>query len=1070
MKNYRLINNITGWVVFAAAATTYLLTIEPTASLWDCGEFIASGYKLEIGHPPGNPVFMIMARFFTLFAGDDVTRVALMVNAMSALASAFTILFLFWTITHLASKLILKTESQFSIPRIIAVMAAGVVGAIAYTFSDSFWFSAVEGEVYATSSLFTALVFWAILKWENVADEKYADRWIILIAFLMGLSIGVHLLNLLAIPAIVLVYYFRKYSFSWKGFISSLAISVTLLALLMYGLMPGVVTISMKFDVFFVNTLGLPANSGMVFHVVLLAVLITLSIYNTLVSNESLKNAVYAIAAIFFTGIWVVSGSAFLNILMLIIISAFLWYISSRNRVTLNIILTSVAVILIGYSSNAIIVIRSMANPPLNENNPSNPVNLLYFLNREQYGTRPLFKGPYYNAPVTNYKDGKAKYTLDNGKYIVTSHDLVKEYDPRFLTLFPRMWSEAEDHAEVYETWGRVRGVPVQVTDPDGGKKVLRRPTFGENLRFMMSYQFGYMYFRYFLWNFSGRQNDTQGSGGALNGNWITGINFLDKARIGSADMPPNLKNDPSRNAYYLLPFLLGVAGMIYQLNRDRKNWFNILLLLTMTGIAIVLYLNQYPNQPRERDYAYAGSFYFFSVWIGLGVLSLFELISKYLGEKTAAPTAGLVSFLAVPLIMGIENWDDHDRAGRYLARDVAANYLNSCAKDAILFTNGDNDTFPLWYAQEVEGIRTDVRVANLMLLNTDWYIDQMKRATYESAPLPVSLSSKKYFDGINNQVFIYERTKDPVEISTVIDWIKSENKGTKLQISATEIVDVLPSRTIRITVDKDKVLASGTVKPEDADLIVPYMEIKLKGNSILKSQLIVLDILANNNWERPIYYVTGYHDDTFGLEDYFQLEGLAYRLVPIKSENKSFLEYGRIESDILYDNMIGKFKWGGANNPDVFVDYNHTRTLSVVRARYNYARLARSLISEGKKEQAMAVLDSCMSALPLSNVPYDPYVGAVIEAYLEAGAKDKAAEMSKDFSDHYFSLLDYYLGQGDYIVRSADYEIQSAIQYTSVLADALLDAGLQTQGKEMVSKLEGYYDDYIKRLPKESR
>ncbi|MBA4322295.1 MAG: hypothetical protein C0408_05695, partial [Odoribacter sp.] len=799
MKKYRLINNISGWIVFAIAAFTYLTTIEPTASLWDCGEFIASAFKLEVGHPPGNPVFMVMGRFFTLFAGDDVSKVASMVNAMSAFASAFTILFLFWTITHLARKIILKNESQYTFGRLSAVIAAGVVGAIAYSFSDSFWFSAVEGEVYATSSFFTALVFWAILKWEDVADEKNADRWIILIAFLMGLSIGVHLLNLLAIPAIVLVYYFRKFEFSWKGFIASMVGSVIILALLMYGIMPGLVRISSRFDLFFVNALGLPVNSGLLFQIVLAALFFILAIRTTLNNANSKKTAVFSFAALFLTGIWVLSDSVLFNIVMLAVLAGTVWYFSRKSKLVLNFALTAIAVILIGYTSNAIIMIRSAANTPLNENNPSNPFNLLYFLNREQYGQRPLMKGPYFNAPVTAYKDGKPQYNAVNGKYVITSRDLVREYDQRFITLFPRMWSEQSDHAQAYQEWSKMKGIPIQITDQSGEKKIIRKPTFFENLRFMVSYQFDYMYFRYFMWNFSGRQNDTQGYGGSVNGNWITGIKFLDEPRVGSPDMPADMKNEPSRNVYFMLPFLLGIIGMLYHFNRDNKNWWIIFLLFFMTGIAIVLYLNQYPNQPRERDYAYAGSFYFFAVWIGLGVLALFDGLSRLIRENIAAPVAGVICFLAVPVIMGSQNWDDHDRSGRYLARDVAFNYLNSCAPNAILFTNGDNDTFPLWYAQEVEGKRTDIRVCNLMLLNTDWYINQMKLKTYESDPLPVSLPNNKYYDGVNNQVFIVEKTKEPVEISTIIDWVKSENKATKVQISANEELDIIPARTIRI-------------------------------------------------------------------------------------------------------------------------------------------------------------------------------------------------------------------------------------------------------------------------------
>jgi hypothetical protein len=1061
MESYRRINNITGWVIFAVSAFTYLMTIEPTASLWDCGEFIASSYKLEIGHPPGNPVFMVMARFFTLFAGGNVSNVAAMVNAMSALASAFTILFLFWTITHLARKIIIGDDDNFSPGRIMAIMAAGVVGALAFTFSDSFWFSAVEGEVYATSSLFTAAVFWAILKWEDVADEPYADRWIILIAFLMGLSIGVHLLNLLALPAIVLVYYFRKYEFSWKGFMISLGISVILLSLLMYGIMPGVVTISTKLDLFFVNTLGLPPNSGMIFHFILMAVIFILAVRMTIITNDRTKISVFAAGALFLSGLWVISGSAFLNIAVLASSALLVWYLAGRNRVVLNTILTAIMVIMIGYSSNAIIVIRSSAQPPLNENQPDNPFSLLYFLNREQYGQRPLFRGPYFNAPIIDYKDGKPKYAFENGKYKITAYNLETIHDPRFITLFPRMWSDQSDHARIYQEWGRIKGIPVSVTGRSGEKELVRKPKFSENLRFMFTYQFGYMYFRYFLWNFSGKQNDTQGTGGAINGNWITGIKFLDEPRVGTSDLPPGLKEDTSRNKYYLLPFILGVIGIFYQLNRDTKNWSAILLLFLMTGVAIVFYLNQYPNQPRERDYAYTGSFYFFAVWIGLGVLAIFEALRRVMGEKMAAPLTGVICLLAVPAVMAAENWEDHDRSGRYLARDIAFNYLNSCAEDAILFTNGDNDTFPLWYAQEVEGKRTDIRVCNLMLLNTDWYINQMKWKAYESDPLPVTLPVQKYYDGVNNQVFIVEKTKDPVDIKTVIDFVKSDNKATKVQVSATELLDIIPARTIRIPVDREKVLASGTVRPEDADKIVPYIDIKLTGNSILKSQLIVMDILAHNNWERPIYFVTGYHDDALGLEEYFQYEGLAYRLVPIKSENRSWVDYGRIDPDILYDNVMNKFVWGGANDRNVNLDYHHIRTLMVVKARLGYARLAKELASRGKNELAAGVVDRCLEVLPPDRFPYDPYFPDLIEAAFQAGASDKAGQMARDLSEYYYARLDYFLKQNSYVISSADYEIQSAIQYASKVAGFCITGGKPELGREIQDKIEKYFADY---------
>jgi hypothetical protein len=1062
MKRFKQINNITGWVIFAIAAFTYLMTIEPTASLWDCGEFIASAYKLEIGHPPGSQVFMVLARFFSLFAGNDVTKVAAMINAMSAIASAFTILFLFWTITHLARKIIVKNEDEFNTARIITIMSAGAVGALAFTFSDSFWFSAVEGEVYATSSFFTAAVFWAILKWEDVADEEHADKWIILIAYLMGLSIGVHLLNLLALPAIFLVYYFRKFEFSWKGLVYALAGSFLILALLLWGLLPGIVKVSSRFDLFFVNSMKLPPNSGMIFHILILAVLLIFSIRLSLKPGKKNLTALLSAGVIFFTGMWAVSGSSVLNILILLALSVVIWLIAIRNKVMLNVTMTAVLVILIGFSSTAIIMIRASANTPLNENNPSDPFNLLYYLNREQYGQRPLFKGAYYNAPVIDYKEGKPVYVLEKGKYVVTHRNVERVYDDRFITLFPRMWGEEEGHAEVYKQWGGSKGIPISVTDRYGKKTIIRKPKFSENLRFMFSYQYGYMYFRYFMWNFSGKQNDTQGTGGAVNGNWITGIDFLDKPRVGTSDLPENLKNDTSRNRYYLLPFLLGMAGLLFQLFRDNKNWWIVMILFLLTGVAIIFYLNQYPNQPRERDYAYVGSFYFFSVWIGLGVLFIYEAIKKAAGEKLAAPLSGILC-LAVPFIMGSENWDDHDRSGRYLARDVAFNYLESCAPGAILFTNGDNDTFPLWYAQEVEGKRTDVRVCNLMLLNTDWYVEQMKRKVYESDPLPISLPLQKYYDGINNQVYIDERTKEPVDISTVIDWVKSDNRGTKYQVSPTEWLDVIPSRIIRIPIDKKKVLESGTVRVEDSAKIVPYIDITLKGGSIIKSQLIVLDILAHNNWERPLYFITGYHSDALGLEEYFQLEGQAYRIIPVKAGNRNWLDYGSVDTEIMYNNMMNKFVWGGANDPKVNLDYHHKRTLMVVRSRLNYAKLAEALIAEGKNEKAAAVLDRCMNVLPLETVSYDPYVNEIIDAYFAAGKSEKALQMTNDLCSYYFEQMDYYAKQEQYIVNSAEYSIGTAFEYCRHAAESCIAFSQKETGTEISRRLGDYNSKFMK-------
>ena len=1062
IKKYRLWDNIIGWVVFAVAAFTYLMTIEPTMSLWDCSEFIASAHKLEVGHPPGAPFFMILGRFFSNFAGGDEAKVAMMVNAMSGLASALTILFLFWTITHLARRIFLKQESDYTPGRIISVLGAGLTGALAYAFSDTFWFSAVEGEVYATSSLFTALVFWAMLRWEDVADEPHADRWILLIAFMMGLSIGVHLLNLLAIPAIVFIWYFRKYEFSWKGFTLSLVVSLLLLVLIMYGIIPGIVRVTSGFELFFVNSLGLPFNSGMYIHLLLFLAALILTVWYSFTHSDGRRIFIFAGVTLLLSGIWLLTGSLVVNIVFLAAVVYGAWILSTRQRAALNTIMTALLVIVIGYSSFAVILIRSTANPPMNENNPSNPFALLYYLNREQYGQRPLFYGPYYNAPVTDYVKGKPTYNPSGGKYIITNRETTRKYDERFMTVFPRMWSDQQDHIREYEQYVGDKGKPVRVTDQQTGEATtLRVPTFGQNLGFMFRYQLGFMYFRYFMWNFSGRQNDVQSTGGPVNGNWITGINFLDAPRTGSVKgMPEDMKNDPSRNRYFLLPLLLGLVGFLWHFNRDVRNWWIVLLLFVMTGIAIVIYLNQYPNQPRERDYAYAASFYAFTVWIGLGVLALFELLRKAAGETPAAVIASVLAFAAVPAVMGSQNWDDHDRSGRYLARDVAFNYLNTCAPNAIIFTGGDNDTFPLWYAQEVEGIRTDVRVCNLMLLNTDWYIDQMKYKAYTSEPLPISLPKELYYDGVNNQVAVLERVKEPATAREVMNFITSGSDVSKLKIYGEDLW-YIPTRTIRIPVDSAKVLANGTVRPEDADKIVPYIDINLKGSWIMKNQLLVLDILANNNWDRPIYFVTGQTEDAMGLEEYFQLEGLAYRLVPVKGVNKNWFEYGRIDTEILYDNLMNRFSWRGAADPDVYIDYYHKRTLTVVRARLNHARLARELALQGDSVRAAKVIDRCLELFPVSKLGYDFYFGDIISASFAAGQKEKAKELSREFADYYAERTGYLLDQMPSVAMYAGAEIANGLQMMLQAMRVCFDNGETALAEEINTRYNTLYARY---------
>jgi len=953
MGNFRKANNIAGWIVFAVSAIIYLLTIEPTTSFWDCGEFIATAFKLEVGHPPGAPLFMMVARFFSLFA-PDVTRVAFLINSMSALASALTILFLFWTITHLARKLIVGNGYEMTMGQLIAILGSGTVGALAYTFSDTFWFSAVEAEVYAMSSLFTAFVFWAILKWEEQADEAHSTRWLIFIAYVMGLSIGVHLLNLLTIPAIAFIFYFKKYKTTRNGILATLAISAVILGSILYIIMPGTFRVGSWFDLLFVNTFGLPYNSGLIFYFVLLFGALAYGIYSS----------------------------------------------HRKGKVILNTVLVGVTVILIGYSSYMMILIRASANTPINENNPSNSFSLISYLNREQYGDRPLIYGQYFNAPVTDSKDLET-WIPKNGKYVKGYSKTEYDFDERFKTIFPRMYSNQPDHVAEYKKWANIQGKPVSVNTRDGGTETRYVPTFGENLLFFFRYQIGHMYIRYFMWNFVGRQDDVQSHGGVENGNWISGIKPIDSIFLGNQDnLTDEMKNHPSRNTYYFLPLILGLLGIYYQLmvKKDKRNFWVIFMLFFLTGIAIVVYLNQYPLQPRERDYAYAGSFYAFSIWIGLGVLAVYEWFRKKLKETPSAISATAIC-MVVPLIMGVENWDDHDRSGRYIARDFAYNYLNSCEPNAILFTNGDNDTFPLWYAQEVEGIRPDIRIVNLSLLGTDWYIDQMKMKCNQSEPLPISMNHDQYVMGNRDIVYVVNRLNEAIELKQLINFVLSDDPARKLRIPGEKPIDYLPTNRIKLTVDKAKVLSTATVKQKDANLIVDSMEWTIKGQYITKSALAILDIIANNNWERPVYFVSPFGDGDIGIADYLQHEGFAYRLVPIKSNSSDYLNVSRIDSDILYDRLMNRFRWGRINEPDVFIDHNVQRTAIVLKLRNSFGRLAQKLTEEGKIDSAMQVLDKAVELLPHPKFPYDFFMFGIIENYYKLNEVQKANRLTLDYA-----------------------------------------------------------------------
>lgn len=947
MTNFRKFNLIFGWLSFAIASLVYILTIEPTTSFWDCGEFITSAYKLQVGHPPGAPFFMIVGRFFTLFA-TDATQVALSMNLVSAFSSSFTILFLFWSVTHIAKRIVVPEGDAPTRSQLIAIMASGFVGAMVYTFSDTFWFSAVEAEVYAMSSLFTAVVFWAILKWENEPNAAYANRWLILITYLMGLSIGVHLLNLLAIPAIVFIYYFKNYQVTKAGIVKAAVSAVVILGVVQYGIIPGVVWGASRFELLFTNGLGLPFNTGSIIYALLLVGGIVYGLYYTL------KN----------------------------------------NKVLANTILLAFTVILIGYSSFTIIVIRSLADTPMNQNAPQDVFGLLSYLNREQYGDRPLIFGQSFNAELDNnnpYSEGKATYVKDEkkGEYVIVDRKTIQNFQPKYITFFPRMYSDQPSHAEGYKRWS-------------GMKTDIKPPTFGENLTYFFRYQVNYMYWRYFLWNFSGRQNDIQGHGEVNKGNWLSGIALIDNARLGNQDkLPAYLKNNKGRNVYYMLPLLLGLIGALFLLMQKgvARNYFWVLLMFFFfTGLAIVLYVNQPPFQPRERDYSYAGSFYVFAMFIGLGVLALYESFRKYTSPLAVATAVAVLTTL-IPVQMMQQNWDDHDRSGRYTARDFAYNYLNSCEPNAILFTNGDNDTFPLWYAQEVEGIRTDVRVVNLSYLNTDWYISQMKKKAYDSNPVPFSTTPEQYKLGSLEVARIEELIKKPISLKDAIDFVKSSDPRTKDPRSG---YDILPGKKLVIPAGK---IALKAVHPQDTALVNDVAWL-LDKPYIRKAEIMTLDLLANNNWQRPVYFaITVGSSNYLQLENYFQLDGMAYKVVPIQSESK-YGFYGRVNTDILYEKLMNTFKWGGVDK-GVYVDENNQRML--MNIKNNFLRLSEQLVAEEKFDKAEKALDYCYEVVDENVVEFGYYDLLMADVYLRMGKKEKAERIFDILSQNLYEEMNYY-------------------------------------------------------------
>ena len=1091
MKQYKLVNNVLGWFTFFVAAFVYCSTIEPTASFWDCPEFITTGYKLEVGHPPGAPFFMLTANLFSQFASDP-SQVARMVNTMSALLSATTILFLFWSITHLARKLILKDWSEMTLGKLIAIQASGLVGALIYTFSDTFWFSAVEGEVYAYSSAFTAIVFWLILKWEDHADEPHSDRWLVLIAYMTGLSIGVHLLNLLCLPAIVLVYCYRRFPhIELKGSLLALVGSFVLVAAVLYGVVPGIITVAGWFELLFVNTLGCPFNTGEIIYIVLLVAIVIWAIYESYVDKSFKRQNISFVLSVGMLGIPFRGMTWGAGLLGLVILVAIYFGLNYRKKIGKDLVpvvtsrfkntaLLCMLMLMIGYSSYAVIVIRSTANPPMDQNSPEDVFTLGSYLSRDQYGDPPLLYGQAYtsqvaydvdgNMCVPKHKEGaaiwqrKEKASKDEkDSYFVVSHKDKIIYAQNML--FPRMHSSA--HAGAYENWmGGVEGTQVPY-DRCGEPVMVKMPTQMENIRFFLSYQCNFMYWRYFMWNFAGRQNDIQGNGEPEHGNWITGISFIDDWMLGDqSKMPAELKANKGHNVFYCLPLLLGLIGLFWQAWRGQRGirqFWVVFFLFFMTGLAIVLYLNQTPQQPRERDYAYAGSFYAYAIWCGLGVLAIYDMLKKKLKGNDVA-VAGVVGIacLLVPIQMASQTWDDHDRSGRCTCRDFGQNYLMTLQDkgNPIIFTNGDNDTFPLWYNQETEGVRTDARVCNLSYLQTDWYIDQMKRPAYDSPSVPITWPRIDFCSGTNDYIEVRPAMKqqlldfyreypkearaafgdEPFEVKNIMKyWVRSKDNDTH----------VIPTDTLYITIDKEAVRRSGMMMASDT--IPDRMVISLAGKrAIYKNDMMMLEMLAQCNWERPLYVATTVGSDNYmNLGDNFVQEGLAYRITPFNTKAPGAKNF---DTEKVYNNVMNRFKWGGLDKPGLYIDETVMRMCYT--HRHLLAQLAMQLIAEGQNAKAEKVLRKAEKVLPEYNVPYTFMSGAadMARAYALIGKKADAARIlnkvwadAKSYADYYLQLTGsrFMMSQND-VLRQL-YIMQNIADITQACDHSLADQRLKT-------------------------
>ena len=1101
MKQFRLVDNLMGWITFAIAAFVYCSTVEPTASFWDCPEFITTAYKLEVGHPPGAPFFMLTGNLFTQFVSDP-TKVALMVNIMSALFSAACIMFLFWSISHLTRKLV-GTNGQIStLGQLITVEASALTGALIYTFSDTFWYSAVEGEVYAYSSLFTAVVFWLMLKWEDHADEPHSDRWLIFIAYLTGLSIGVHLLNLLCLPALVLVYYFRRYpNANARGSLIALAGSFALVAAVLYGIVPGIVKVGGWFELLFVNTLGLPFNTGMIVYMILLVGIVLWSIWETTVQRNRLRMNLSYLFSVGMLGIPFYSHG-FTSIFVGILVLAVLYFVLNRqvNKThwisarLMNTSLLCMLMIMIGYSSYAVIVIRSSANTPMDQNSPEDIFTLGSYLSREQYGDRPLFYGQQYTSQVKYKSDGqyctpvskqgapvyqrKEKASPEEkDRYIIQRYDIDYVYAQNVL--FPRMYSER--HAADYESWlGGVKGNTVPY-DRCGELVQVKVPTMFENIRFFLSYQVNFMYWRYFMWNFAGRQNDVQGHGEWEHGNWITGIPFLDNLRLGDqSKLPTELRENKGRNVFYCLPLILGLIGLFWQLFRNtkenrgegEKQFWVVFFLFFMTGLAIVIYLNQTPVQPRERDYAYAGSFYAFAIWCGMGVAGVAEALRRVLRNENLCAGLSCLCVL-VPIQMAGQTWDDHDRSGRYTCRDFGQNYLQSLdeGKNPIVFTNGDNDTFPLWYCQETEGMRTDARVCNLSYLQTDWYIDQMKRPAYDSPAVPIHWSRLQYVEGTREgvavrpgmleQVINYYKDDpaamrealgdNPYELRNIIDkWVLNDNPD----------LQIIPTDSIVFAVDKEAVRRSGMMLAGDS--IPDFMHISLKGKrAVYKSEMMMYEMLAQCNWERPLYVATTVGPDNYGsLGNYFVQEGLVNRITPFNTKANG----QNMDTDRMYDNMMNKFKFGGLDKPGIYLDETVMRMCYTHRRAF--AQLALRLLQEGKTDKVAKLIDYAEQVISPENVPHNYPSGSLDLARVSLRVKkaDHAINLSRAVAQGACEYIEWYLSLPTSILLRDDRDCMYYMYQLHAAAEVLKEANCD-EAKTFEERLEGYNRSLQSRL-----